>query len=181
MQGEDTSDLIAEQVQLREQAANLAARLEEANWAITATPEEATRSFFGRLIGGAQTVESNAIDTVAAYLDDADLLRVDSDINGLVGETQTLADVTLIVASADGSIDSGSLERDLAKVERALGAVRRANDFFVAVADHNSWGEDEAQSIAAWVIMIGHAETRLATAADALAERRWASRSGLFG
>ncbi len=171
------------QVELRQQANALAERLDAAGWTVTATPAEATRSFFGRLIGGAESVGDNedATDSVASYVAATDLATVENDLEAVVAETRALADQTLIVASADGNIDSGDLARDLAAVERALGAVRRANGFFDAVRQSETWAEADAASLAARVEGFEAVEARLASAADALAERRWASRSGLFG
>jgi hypothetical protein len=177
MRASDDSELNAVQVQLRDQANGLADRLELQGWTLSSTPAEATRSFLGRLIGGADTVEEAGSDSVALYLAQSDAERAQQDLAGLVAETQALADQTLVVASVDGVISSSALARDLAAVERALGAVRRAKAFFTEVSQQAGW--QDALTLDLYNIVA--AERRLATAADALAERRWATRSGLFG
>ena len=106
MQAEQDSSLMQAQVQLREQAVRLADRLESAGWAVTATPADATRSFFGRLIGGAETVEEESPDAVATYLTSADFSQVEGDLLALKEEAEALADQTLIVASSDGSLEA---------------------------------------------------------------------------
>ncbi len=169
------------QVELRQQADDLARRLDEAGWSLTATPAEATRSFFGRLIGGADTVEETAADPVETYMAELSIIQVNDDLVGLVAETRTLADQALLVASADGNIESGALERDIAAVERALGAVRRAEGFFETVADQDQWSTTDQAALLVGLEGLEQVEARLAASADALAERRWATRSGLFG
>jgi hypothetical protein len=177
------SRLVADQLVLRANADALATRLETAGWTITATPAEATRSFFGRLIGGSDSVEDadERPDAVVAYLGSADFQTVENDLEALVAETRALADQTLLVASSDGVIEASALTRDIASVERALGAVRRAEDFFESVIDRESWDNAAEAALLARLQGAGAAEARLASAADALAERRWATRSGLFG
>jgi len=177
MRASDDSELDAIQVELREQANGLTDRLEQQGWAISATPAEATRSFLGRLIGGSGAVEETGPDPVTLYLADNDASQAEQDLAALVAETRALADQTLMVASADGAISSSALASDLAAVERALGAVRRAQGFFIEVSERGGW--QDALSIQLYDIVA--ADARLAAAADALAERRWATRSGLFG
>lgn len=181
MQSETSGSLMLAQVELRQQADDLARRLDEAGWSLTATPAEATRSFFGRLIGGADTVEETAADPVETYMAELSIIQVNDDLVGLVAETRTLADQALLVASADGNIESGALERDIAAVERALGAVRRAEGFFETVADQDQWSTTDQAALLVGLEGLEQVEARLAASADALAERRWATRSGLFG
>ncbi len=181
MQAEAETSLTTAQLSLRDQANRLAERLDAVGWTVSATPAQATRSFLGRLIGGSEAVAGNAPDQLAVYLDEADFGSVQSDLEGLMTDTRALADQTLIVASLDGNIDASSLERDLAAVERALGAVRRADRFFDAVLEDDSWTEAEEAELEAGLEAAMSATSRLGSAADALAERRWASRSGLFG
>lgn len=177
MRASDDSELNAAQVQLRAQANGLADRLERQGWTLSSTPTEATRSILGRLIGGADPREEAGPDPVTLYLGQSDVERAQQDLAGLVAEAQALADQTLVVASVDGVISSSALARDLAAVERALGAVRRAKGFFTEVSQRADWQD----TLTLDLYNIVAAERRLATAADALAERRWATRSGLFG
>jgi hypothetical protein len=85
------------------------------------------------------------------------------------------------VASADGRLPQAALARDIAASERALGAVRRASVFFQALQDELSEGQADPAALQSALDQLGEAETRLAYGADALAERRWAARTGLLG
>lgn len=181
MQSETSGSLMLAQVELRQQANDLANRLDEAGWAVAATPAQATLSFFGRLIGGADTVKQTEADTGSSYQSEASFSQINDDLDGLVIQTRTLADQALLVASADGAIEAGALERDIAAVERALGAVRRAEGFFEDIAGDDRWSETDKAVFSARLEGLGLVEARLAASADALAERRWATRSGLFG
>jgi hypothetical protein len=172
----DDSELSAAQIELREQANALADRLEQHGWAVSATPAETTRSFLGRLIGGADAVDETGSDPVALYLANYGVAQAEQDLATLIVETGSLADQALSVAAADGPISSADLARDIAAVERALGAVRRAKSFFTQVSERGQWQEE----LTIQLYNIVAAETRLAASADALAERRWAMRSGLF-
>lgn len=172
----DDSELNAAQIELREQATALADRLDQRGWAVSATPAEATRSFLGRLIGGSDAANEATSDPVELYLAGYDAAQAEQDLATLMVETEALADTALSVAGAEGPITSSALARDIAAVERALGAVRRAKGFFTQVSERGQWQE----ALAIQLQNVVAAEARLAASADALAERRWAMRSRLF-
>lgn len=183
MLGAPQGEAVAGQIELRSAANALADRLEQAGWTVSATPAEATRSFFDRLLGGGDEDEAEPQDDpVALYLATASTPEtVEADIAGLIEDSNDVAAQSLSVASSDDALGARTLADDLAAVERALGAVRRANGFFEAVLAQGDWDERAAYALEAQLENARASETRLAASADALAERRWAARSGLFG
>ncbi len=183
MRGVQEGGAIAGQMELRSAANALADRLDQAGWTVSATPAEATRSFFDRLIGGADADEAEPQeDPVALYLALAETAEaVSVDISDLVSETNALATQALGVASSDQALGAQTLADDLAAVERSLGAVRRATGFFEAVLAQGDWDAAAPYALEARLESLRAAQTRLAASADVLAERRWAARSGLFG
>jgi len=127
-----------------------------------------------RLIRGHDSTGERA---VARYLDAAGdsppaALAADAGrVSDLSRETAALA----MRAASAANTGPDALASDLAAVEGALAAVRRARVFFTAAA-----GEAEADDmrLTAAFTDLGEAEQHLALAADALAERRWAVRHG---
>ena len=184
MLGAPQGEATAGQVELRSAANALADRLEEAGWTLGATPAETRRSFFDRLIGGGSDEDEGEPkdDPVTLYLATASTPQaVEADLARLIDGADDVAAQTLSVASSDDALSARTLADDLAAVERALGAVRRATAFFEAVLAQGGWEEAAAYALTAQLETARAAETRLAASADALAERRWAARSGLFG
>ena len=182
MRGAQERSAVVEQVELRGVANALADRLDQAGWAVSATPAEATRSFFNRLIGGGDRGEASPrTDPVMAYLAVATTSEtVEADIIGLIEETDAVSAQALGVADSETALGARTLANDLAAVERALGAVRRAADFFQAVLAQGEWDDASSSDLETRLEAVRAAETRLAASADVLAERRWAVRSGLF-
>jgi hypothetical protein len=177
-------EAVADQVELRSAANALADRIDQAGWTLSATPAEARRSFLNRLIGG-RSDEGEAEpedDAVTLYLASVSTPQaVEADLISLIDGADDVAAQTLTVASSDDALGARALADDLAAVERALGAVRRATAFFDAVLAQGGWDDASVFGLAAQLETARAAETRLAASADALAERRWAARSGLFG
>ena len=171
-----------QQAALRSQARALVSRVEDNGWSVSADPAEAARALLGRLIGGVRD-EASRDDAVAAYLSghDAPFRAAVADVESLSAQTRNLSRLAIAVASADGRLPQAGLSRDIAASESALGAVRRAADFFQEVGREAGLNAQEEAALASAVSALREAEAELARGADALAERRWAARSGLFG
>ncbi|MGJ3232677.1 MAG: hypothetical protein ACFE0P_12870 [Oceanicaulis sp.] len=170
----DEARVLEEQAALRGEADALAALVERAGWSLAPAPGDQARSFLGRLIGGAADDSEAAPDPVAVYLDSAGALdAIAADVSGLAGETRDVARRAAAVAGAPEGLARASLERDIAAAEGALGAVRRARAFFLEVETRIGGAH---APVAEGVLALKAAETALAEAADALAERRWAGR-----
>ena len=103
-----------------------------------------------------------------------------ADIESLAVQTRSLSELAIAVASADGRLPQAGLSRDIAASESALGAVRRASDFFEAVGREAGLDDAQGAALSSAVSALREAGAGLARGADALAERRWAARSGLF-
>ena len=170
------------QAALREQARVVVSRVETNGWSQSDDPADAARALLGRLIGGGGD-EVMRDDAVARYLaaHEAPFRAAVADIESLSEQTRTLSRLAVDVASADGSLSQAGLSRDIAASESALGAVRRAAGFFEAVGREASLSEAEAAALSSALSALREAGAGLARGADALAERRWAARSGLFG
>jgi hypothetical protein len=176
------SEALVQQAELRAAAAELTALVEDNGWSQTANPAEAARALLGRLIGGGEAPD-DADDAVASYLarHDSPFHAAVADIETLAARTRGLAGLAITVASVDGRLPQAGLARDIAASETALGAVRRAEGFFQAVGRDAALSEDQQAAFAVALSGLREAEAGLARGADALAERRWAARSGLFG
>ena len=174
-------DALDEQDVLRERADQLAMLVDEEGWSISANPAEAARNLLGRLIGGDRG-DQEPVSAVETYLarHDAPFRAAVSDVEDLSQRSRDVAGLAITVASADGRLPQASLARDIAAAERALGAVRRAKAFFNAVGEAAAFGEAEREAYANALSGLREAEAALARGADALAERRWAARTGLF-
>lgn len=176
------SEALAQQASLRTAASELAALVNDNGWSQGENPAEAARAMLGRLIGGGGDDEDQD-SPVATYIGghEAPFRAAVADIEMLAERTRNLATLAIAVASADGRLPQAGLARDIAASESALGAVRRAEGFFGAVRDQADLTEEEDAAFSSALSALREAETGLARGADALAERRWAARSGLFG
>ncbi len=174
---------VVEQSALRVAAAELSALVETNGWAQTDNAEGAARAMLARLIGGGGAAEDARASTVTAYLDahDDPAQAAQEDLARLSDSALEVARLAITVASVDGQLPQAALARDIAASESALGALRRAHAFFDAVREEAVLDEAADSEMAASIEVLGEAETALARGADALAERRWATRSGLFG
>ena len=168
------------QSDLRTEARALVSRVEENGWSVSDDPAEAARALLGRLIGGGRQAARD--DAVAAYLANHDdpFRAAVADIESLAVQTRSLSELAIAVASADGRLPQAGLSRDIAASESALGAVRRAADFFEAVGREAGLNDAQRAALSSAVSALREAGAGLARGADALAERRWAARSGLF-
>jgi len=176
------AEALAQQDSLRDAAAVLTALVDDNGWSQSDNPAEAARALLGRLIGGGDGAEDED-SAVAIYLENhgEPFRAAVADVEMLAERTRALAALAISVASSDGRLPQAGLARDIAASESALGAVRRAEGFFSAVRDEADLSEDEDAAFASALSALSEAETRLARGADALAERRWAARTGLFG
>lgn len=164
---------LAEQAALRGAAEALTARVEEAGWSLAPPPGDQARSFLGRLIGGGgETAEAAEADPVQVYIDAAGSPgAVDADLSMLTRSARTVSTEALSVAASPEGLSRSALERDIAAAEQALGALRRARAFFAEVeAEFVAAGAGDLNGA---LDTLREAETGLAEAADALAERRW--------
>ena len=182
----EQAELRTEQAELRERADALADLVDARGWSVSAEPGEAARALLGRLIGGASSNDPTE-SSVERYLSDHEApgQAAAGDLQRLTARTRELTELTLAVAGAEGRLGQASLARDIADSERALGAVRRASAFFEAVqdavqAETGEAADDDVVAVRAELADLAAAEAALARGADALAERRWAMRSGLF-
>lgn len=176
-------EALAQQGELRTAAADLSNLVETKGWAVSDNASDAARAMLQRLIGGQGDGEAARASTVAAYLDahDDPAAAAQADLGGLADNALRVAQLAIVVASADGSLPQAGLARDIAASESALGAVRRAEAFFKAVRSEADLNEAQAGQISASLTTLREAENALARGADALAERRWAARNGLLG
>jgi hypothetical protein len=170
---DEQASVIAEEAALRDAARSLAAQVEAQGWTLAPPPGEAARSFLGRLIGGAGE-SAEAGDPVSDYISAAaSLRRMTADISDLGRTTlQVSVDADAVAAAPEG-LSLSALERDIAAAETALGAVRRARAFFAEVSARAGTPGD---ALSEELTELAAAETALAEAADALAERRWSRR-----
>lgn len=161
--------VLEEQAALRDGAQALAHHVEEAGWSVAPPAADQARSFLGRLIGG-DSEPAVETDPVAVYLEGATLARIAGHIEELAIKARAVSGDAYAVAAAPQGLSRQALQRDIAAAESALGAVRRARAFFVEVGARVSAPED---AVAQGLDELKSAETALAEAADALAERRW--------
>ncbi len=176
---ESQGDMEAE-TRLRSQSATLASLVDQQGWTLSAAPADAARQFFSRLISGGSTDET-AADPVASYLETQGAqaaLAFHEDLARLTTLAQSVSEAALAVSTSRQALSEQTLSRDLAAAESALGAVRRAEDFFHAVSGRLPEIAD-AQQATMSLQALADQKTRLADAADALAERRWSAQSNL--
>ncbi len=158
----------AAQAELHRTAARLRTMIETQGWSLGET------RLMSRLIRGHDSSGDRAVARYLEAIEDSpsDALAVDAGmVADLSRETASLA----LRAASGRDAGADTLASDLAVVESALAAVRRAKVFFTAAAGEAQ--ADDARVTAAFV-ELGEAEQHLALAADALAERRWAVRHG---
>lgn len=178
------AEALDHQAALRSGAARLVETVEGNGWSVSANPAEAARAILGRLIGGEDSGDAEGpADAVATYLagQDAPFQSAVSDVEALSSLTRDVTTLAIAVASSDGRLPQAALARDIAASENALGAVRRAAAFFEAVGEQAAFSEEQTEAFSSALSGLKEAEAGLARGADALAERRWAARSGLFG
>ena len=165
------------QTELRSLAAAVEVRIRENGWTLRPAASDGARRLLGRLIGGGspQPVAENGSDPVALYLtrNPADAALVD--MAELMGDAAALGGLVAEVAAFERGLDAASLNLDIAAAEGALAAVRRAAAFFEAVGDASDLDGDREAVFDAQLADLRRAQRGLALAADALAERRWAS------
>ncbi|WBQ09340.1 hypothetical protein L2D01_10575 [Hyphomonadaceae bacterium ML37] len=154
--------------ELHQSATSLRTLIDDEGWTLGDTP------LLARLIRGQ---DSSGDRAVARYLDAAEdnpSAVLAADLERLAGLSRQTAMLAMRAASAS---DAGpeALAADLAAVEGALAAVRRAQGFFLSVAEE---AEAESGRLTGALSDLDEAEQHLALAADALAERRWATRLG---
>ncbi len=172
---------IAVQDTLRTSAATLVATARQEGWRLEDEREGGAFALLGRLVTGAESAPeagAEAGEPVEIYL-----LRHD-----MAPAAALLADITLADALARDVIDAGravavseadlsreSIDRDIAEIEAALIAARRARAFFSAVENELALRGSlrrELQVSTALIRLDARIET-LASTADALAARRW--------
>lgn len=169
---------LAAQTELRTHSQSLTALIDDEGWSLSAAPAAAARAFFGRLINGASE-QTPQDDPVSVYVDaqgDAMVQSLNSDLGRLISLTRAIADAAEDIAGADQMLGQVSLTQDLAFAESALGSVRRAQDFFTAVSERLD-NEGALSGYEPLMQTLDAEKTRLANAADSLAERRWAMHS----
>lgn len=168
------------QTRLRYTAAALSQKVDDEGWSLTAPPQEAARAFFGRLINGASEAEPD-VSPVITYLNATETPseQILTDLEFLIESIESVARDSLELALSDAAMSRRSLIPDLAATESALGAVRRADGFFNAVAENMNAGED----IQTRLSDLASAQNYLLGAADALSARHWSEQhtSGLTG
>lgn len=154
--------------ELRSSASRLRTLVEAEGWSLGES------GLMSRLIRGHNSSGDRA---VARYLDAAEgnsSAVLASDLAQLTGLSRDTALLAMRAASA-ANPGTDVLAADLAAVEGALAAVRRAKGFFAAAAEE---AQTSGEHVDAAFLQLGEAEQHLALAADALAERRWAVRHG---
>ena len=168
------------EARLRSQASRLSALVDEEGWTLSAGPADAARQFFSRLINGGDEQEDTT-DPVSVYIEAQGAnaaLAFHEDLGRLTTLAQGVADAAMAVGDSETGLGQATLTRDLAAAESALGAVRRAEEFFIAVSEHlDDPTQDEARARA--LAVFADEKSRLESAADTLAERRWAAQSNL--
>jgi len=168
------------QTRLRDTATALSQRVDAEGWSLTAPPQEAARAFFGRLINGSSAEEAQS-SPVAVYLAATEMpaQQVATDLDFLISNIRSVAIDTLEIALSEHEFSRRALIADLAATESALGATRRAEEFFKAMADELGAGED----IQSRLSELEQAQIFLLGAADALSARHWSAQnnSGLTG
>ena len=168
------------EARLRAQASRLSTLVDEEGWTLSAGPADAARQFFSRLINGGDEGEDTT-DPVHVYLEAQGMnaaLAFHEDLARLTTLAQGVADAATAVGSSSAGLGQATLTQDLAAAENALGAVRRAEEFFIAVSERlDDVSDAEARTEA--LETFADEKSRLASAADTLAERRWAAQSNL--
>lgn len=171
---------IEAEARLRAQASRLSNLVDDEGWTLSAGPADAARQFFSRLVNGGDA-EAATADPVNVYIEAQGAnatLAFHEDLAQLAALAQGVSEAALLVSESERGLGQSTLTQDLASAEGALGAVRRAEEFFIAVSGHLDSSAD-ADHIAQSLQALEQEKARLADAADALAERRWAAQTNL--
>lgn len=140
------------------------------------------RSLLGRLVGGAPEPGDTIADYIAGSGDDLPSYLAGDIVlaSDLVSDVSGAADV---VASTRTPLPESLLVRDIAAVENILAAARRARTFFEAVSVDERAGLTANQRVTLSQALgrLDGSIATLVTAADALADRRWAASNALTG
>ncbi len=170
-----TADIpVSAQEDLRTAMAALRTRQAEAGgWTLGGSGS--ARGLMSRLVGGA----ASRSDAVRSYLDtagDSAASYLAGDIVLAAGLASDVAEAADVVASARVALPESLLVRDIAEVESAISAMRRARTFFQAVAtdDRAGFGSAERVTISEALSRLDRSIGALVRSADALADRRWA-------
>ncbi|MCC5995428.1 MAG: hypothetical protein JJU18_03530 [Oceanicaulis sp.] len=154
---------------VRQSASELRALVEDEGWTLTGgTP------LLSRLIRGSAPDSAPAVTRYIETAGEGASARLIADAGRVTALSRRTADRALAAAAEPGA-GPERLAGDLASVEGALAAVRRAKVFFTAAADK---AEADDEHLTSAFSELHEAEQHLALAADALAERRWAVRHG---
>ncbi len=156
------------QADVQRSAARLRTHIESEGWSLGET------GLMSRLIRGHTSTSDRAVARYLAVIDDNPSAALALDAAQVTDLTRETAALAMRAASARQA-GADSLAADLAAVEGALAAVRRAKAFFTAAAEE---AEADDAGLTAAFTELSEAEQHLALAADALAERRWAVRHG---
>ncbi|WP_440959310.1 hypothetical protein ACFELO_04135 [Oceanicaulis sp. LC35] len=171
---------IEAEARLRTQASRLSALVDDQGWTLSSGPADAAREFFSRLVNGG-SADTSETDPVTVYLEAQDgnaALAFHEDLAQLITLAQGVSDAAMQISTSAQGLGQSTLTQDLASAESALGAVRRAEEFFLAVSEHLGASADEAQ-VEQSLQSLAEEKSRLADAADTLAELRWAAQSNL--
>ncbi|WP_146190658.1 hypothetical protein [Marinicauda salina] len=170
------------ETELRDAAREMTDQVEAAGWSLSEDGGVSMGGFLDRLVrGGRQGApDQSPVERYLAEAGDAPGPRLEADIAAASAMSSEVARNALAVASTGASLDSDALARDIAAAESALGAARRARAFFVEVRASAPEGAD-APGLESALVDLDASIAALATAADALAERRWAGEDALVG
>lgn len=156
------------QADLHRTASRLRSHIESEGWSLGET------GLMSRLIRGHNSTSERAVARYLEAAEDNPSQVLASDAALVTDMSRETAALALRAASARQT-GADNLAADLAAVEGALAAVRRAKTFFSAAAEE---AEADGERLTAAFNELSQAEQHLALAADALAERRWAVRHG---
>lgn len=140
------------------------------------------RGLLGRLVGGAPETR----DAAAEYIEQAGEALpsyLAGDIVLASGLVDDVAGAAGVVASTSTPLPESLLVRDIAEVESVLAAARRARTFFQAISVDERAGltSNQRVTLSEALRRLDDAIAGLVTAADALADRRWAASDALTG
>lgn len=158
----------AAHAELHQSASRLRFLVEDQGWTLGETP------LLARLIRGHSSTRERAVTRYLDAVDGNPSTVLAADAARLTQASQQTASLAMRAASA-ANAGPEALAADLAAVEGALAAVRRAKGFFTAAAGE---AQADGERLITAFSDLGEAEQHLALAADALAERRWAPRLG---
>ena len=172
---------IAAQETLRTAAATLVATARQEGWRLEDEREGGAFALLGRLVTGAEPAPEDgagAGEPVEVYLmrhDNAPAAALLADITLADALARDVIDAGRAVAGSEADLTQETIDRDIAGIESALIAARRARAFFSAVENELARRgalRRELQVSTALIRLDARIET-LAATADALAARRW--------